>query len=183
MLRWQQHFLSTSITALLPIIFAASNNFRVYIFCSSSFGTHKGINNPVAVCVCMCGWLVVYTSTHFYLPVCVHSSFCHSSVHVCLCTKTTLSERTGHLGETPTTEMSHLPIMPPSNTEEREEIWNASILLMSKASVWELRVLKEWKNDLRGKTKTEKKRQKGCFSVFKISRAACTTSQPRRNRN
>lgn len=42
---------------------------------------------------------------------------------------------------------------------EREggrQICKASILLMRRASMWELRVLKEWNSDLRGKTKTEK---------------------------
>ena len=64
------------------------------------------------------------------------------------------------------------------------EIWNASIPLMRKASIWELRVLEVWKSDLRVKTKQEKKLWKTAgFSVFKVSQAACKTSQPRLYRN
>ena len=39
---------------------------------------------------------------------------------------------------------------------------------MSKASVWELRVLKEWKNDLRGKTKAEKRDKKPVFLCLRF---------------
>lgn len=47
-------FVSTSITNPLPIIFVVSHHFTVRIFCRLSFGTCKGINNPVAVCVLLC---------------------------------------------------------------------------------------------------------------------------------
>lgn len=54
---------------------------------------------------------------------------------------------------------------------------------MRKASVGELRVLKERNSDSRKKTKRGEVWKSACFPVFKVSLAACRTSQLRLYRN
>lgn len=156
--------LSPNITNPMPIIFLVPHHFTASIFCMASFGTRKCNNGPVAVCVRLCA-----------LPLIpIHHNTCRLVLAVlcaCVCVrmyKHPPGEKTGHLGETTTTEMSHLSIKLPTLWcwgGGGREIWKAPIPLMRKASVWELGVLKEWKSDLRGKTKKEKLWKTECLCL------------------
>lgn len=88
-----------------------------------------------------------------------YNCFCQScAVHECAyLAKQPLAENAGHLGQVQTTEnvspANHsLPRSACSRGEGGGKMWNISSFLMRNASVWELRVFKGWKSDLRGKS-------------------------------
>lgn len=148
-------------------VFLVSRHLTVPGFRRSSFETCKCLDGPAAIRARPCA-----------LPV---ISIC---VNVCSCISEHTSARRRDTWEEKGNDKKCLTCQSSTSLrcsaeEEEEEGCNPSILLMRKASVWELRVLKEWNSDLRRETKKEKQP----VSVFKVSQAAFVASQPRLYRN
>lgn len=157
--------------------------FTVTSFRRLSFGMRKYINRPVAMCVRV--WLHSYPVIPMFVRMCAQ---CLSVFYACECACINVP-RWGD--GTPGRDANDRNVSPVNQALSTlpcwggggRIIWNASIPLMRKASVGELGVFKERNSDLRGKTKNEKQWKTACFSVFKVSQAACETSQPRLYRN
>lgn len=130
-----------------------------------SFGTE--IRQSLSGSVCS----IVFTSIYPDLWVCEQNCFCQSSMHVCTHKNIprwgngTPGRDATNRNVPPVNQMLLILLCWGGGGGGRGEIWNASILLMSKVSIWELRVLKQWNSDLRGKTKKEKQWKTASFCV------------------